>query len=442
MSMKLRQREARKMESINNKQKSMDGLSMEELKIEVTTFESHKTSSNINNIKHQLMTNPSSTDTIISLVHEVLNMAHHPLCRLFGECQYSIVQLIRPAVIEIERAGPLPHMVITKDDSSTIDGSRGVTDATTGVGTRRQDTTSSTSSSTSDTPVSTGVSRSHTTGSSTGSPTASNEGVVSSTDDVILPNDGEDEDEFVSMMEYKPDDNDVVFPSLIHLTCTLHYGNAQILNGLSSKLKVYLDGAIKLIHSALDKLVDSFINIYHVTSDDNIEVCRTALETMFFPAILPMLTTVHRVMNYDNECKLMTKMKSFLNATPKDLSVRRKLWLEDEAEPPYNLAINQLKKLLQLQTPSTKLDCLVELSKCIVQSIEDYHKPKEIAVGVDDILPIMSYVIIKSFIPELISECNLLHEFIHDSYMMGEEGFCLTTFDTALKYVQVMSHDE
>jgi hypothetical protein len=129
-----------------------------------------------------------------------------------------------------------------------------------------------------------------------------------------------------------------------------------------------------------DKLVDSFINIYHVTSDDNIEVCRTALETMFFPAILPMLTTVHRVMNYDNECKLMTKMKSFLNATPKDLSVRRKLWLEDEAEPPYNLAINQLKKLLQLQTPSTKLDCLVELSKCIVQSIEDYHKPKEIAV--------------------------------------------------------------
>ena len=25
------------------------------------------------------------------------------------------------------------------------------------------------------------------------------------------------------------------------------------------------------------------------------------------------------------------------------------------------------------------------------------------------------------------------------SYLMGEEGFCLTTFDTALRYVEVMS---
>lgn len=32
-----------------------------------------------------------------------------------------------------------------------------------------------------------------------------------------------------------------------------------------------------------------------------------------------------------------------------------------------------------------------------------------------------------------------VHVILLFSYMMGEEGFCLTTFDTALKYVEVMS---
>ena len=83
--------------------------------------------------------------------------------------------------------------------------------------------------------------------------------------------------------------------------------------------------------------------------------------------------------------------------------------------------------------------------------------------GVDDILPIMTYVIIRSGMPQLFTECAIMKEFIQEryvhvhgvsmplslslslslslpsSYMMGEEGFCLTTFDTALRYVAAMS---
>jgi hypothetical protein len=59
--------------------------------------------------------------------------------------------------------------------------------------------------------------------------------------------------------------------------------------------------------------------------------------------------------------------------------------------------------------------------------------------GVDDILPIMSYVIIRSALPQLVSETALMEEFIQDGYVKGEEGFCLTSFMTALKFVSRMS---
>lgn len=36
--------------------------------------------------------------------------------------------------------------------------------------------------------------------------------------------------------------------------------------------------------------------------------------------------------------------------------------------------------------------------------------------GVDDILPILTYIIIRSGLPQLVSECSIMEEFIHDGY--------------------------
>ena len=39
--------------------------------------------------------------------------------------------------------------------------------------------------------------------------------------------------------------------------------------------------------------------------------------------------------------------------------------------------------------------------------------------GVDDILPILSYMIIRSGLPMLVSECALMQEFIPERYALG-----------------------
>ena len=70
-------------------------------------------------------------------------------------------------------------------------------------------------------------------------------------------------------------------------------------------------------------------------------------------------------------------------------------------------------------------------------------------------LPIFSYIILRCGLPQMVSECSIMDEFIQEgyvyiivlwininasiSYLMGEEGFCLTSFQTALRYLTMMS---
>ncbi|MEQ2271977.1 VPS9 domain-containing protein 1 [Xenotaenia resolanae] len=56
--------------------------------------------------------------------------------------------------------------------------------------------------------------------------------------------------------------------------------------------------------------------------------------------------------------------------------------------------------------------------------------------GADDLLPILSFVALRCQCPQLVSECAALEEFIHESYLIGEEGYCLTSLQSALVYVE------
>ncbi|XP_042776514.1 VPS9 domain-containing protein 1 isoform X2 [Panthera leo] len=58
--------------------------------------------------------------------------------------------------------------------------------------------------------------------------------------------------------------------------------------------------------------------------------------------------------------------------------------------------------------------------------------------GADDLLPILSFVVLRSGLPQLVSECAALEEFIHEGYLIGEEGYCLTSLQSALSYVELL----
>uniref|UniRef100_A0A3Q3J7M5 VPS9 domain-containing protein n=1 Tax=Monopterus albus TaxID=43700 RepID=A0A3Q3J7M5_MONAL len=110
---------------------------------------------------------------------------------------------------------------------------------------------------------------------------------------------------------------------------------------------------------------------------------------------------------------------------------------------PYESAVQELKLLVTDYCPQKKLECLVRTLRLICACAEDcrcLHEvdatPRTSAIGADDLLPILSFVALQCQCPQLISECAALEEFIHEGYLIGEEGYCLTSMQSALAYVE------
>ena len=90
---------------------------------------------------------------------------------------------------------------------------------------------------------------------------------------------------------------------------------------------------VGLLHPLTDVLQQCFSNCYPIlSSGENQEVCRSVLEASFFPAIISLLTIVYRCKNYRSEVAVARNMLQRVNASPKDLAVRKKYWLIEQVK--------------------------------------------------------------------------------------------------------------
>ncbi|XP_070537434.1 VPS9 domain-containing protein 1-like isoform X2 [Ptychodera flava] len=221
-------------------------------------------------------------------------------------------------------------------------------------------------------------------------------------------------------------------------------------------LKRHLDVVTEDVHKYLDKLQIMFVVAYE-EMDTAIarDQCIASTETYFFQPIWQSVLTIFRLVNLKKEVLAATSMTQYMNALPQHIGVRKKFWLNDtligesDDSYPYKSAVIEIQKLPSYQSPLDKLECIVNMSRIVCTCVEDYYesqgKPRhapETAIGCDDLLPILSYVVIKSQLPQLVSECSALEEFIHEGYLFGEEGYCLTSLLTALSYICKLSEKQ
>ncbi|XP_072051978.1 VPS9 domain-containing protein 1-like [Amphiura filiformis] len=209
----------------------------------------------------------------------------------------------------------------------------------------------------------------------------------------------------------------------------------------------------------MDKLLSMLVAVYdELDSAGAKEQCISVIEDHFFKIIWQPLLTLFRRVNVRKEATAATAMTKYQYAVPEHIGVIKKLSLAqpegsvlnggNDDKYPYCEAVQELRKLTQYYSPLDKLECIVRSSRIIIQCVGDYYeqqgKPRrssETAIGCDDLLPILSYVIIKSAMPQIVSECSAMEEFIHEGYLFGEEGYCLTTLQTALGYVLKLAND-
>ncbi|KAM9854332.1 VPS9 domain-containing protein 1 [Aulostomus maculatus] len=215
-------------------------------------------------------------------------------------------------------------------------------------------------------------------------------------------------------------------------------------------IKEHLKTIVKDIHIAIDQLLSlCLLSFECLNTASSKDLCLASIEEAFFMPLWSALVALFRKVHREREVAFEKSMKLYEDASPADFGVPLKLFPQDpdtlQGSYPYECAVQELKLLTKDCCPQRKLECIVRTLRLICACAEDYRCLHEVdstsqtaAIGADDLLPILSFVVLQCQCPQLVSECAALEEFIHEGYLIGEEGYCLTSMQSALAYVESM----
>ncbi|KAM9228485.1 VPS9 domain-containing protein 1 [Leptosomus discolor] len=213
--------------------------------------------------------------------------------------------------------------------------------------------------------------------------------------------------------------------------------------GQEAALPEQLKGIVRDIHNAIDRLLSLTLLAFEgLNTAAGKDQCLACLEEAFFPPLWAPLLALYRSVHRPREAALARSMERHRHAGPADMGLSSRLFPPAPGCPAYGSAVEDLR-LIPLETcPRRKLECIVRALRGICECAEEYcgardgRTPASAAIGADDLLPILSYVVLQTGLPQLLSECAALEEFIHEGYLIGEEGYCLTSLQSALAYLQ------
>ncbi|XP_078256905.1 VPS9 domain-containing protein 1 isoform X1 [Rhinoraja longicauda] len=217
-------------------------------------------------------------------------------------------------------------------------------------------------------------------------------------------------------------------------------------------LQNHLKDIVTDVHNSIDKLLSLCILAFEpLNTATGKDQCLASIEETLFQPIWVFLLALFRRVNTQREMALDKSMQLYMSAGPADVGVTPKLFPKESASSndsyPYEVAVKELRLITKEYCPQKKLECIVRTLRLICECAEYYCNSNEAgaihvtsAIGADDLLPILSYVVLKCDITQLVSECAALEEFIHEGYLIGEEGYCLTSMQSALSYVESLSN--
>ncbi|XP_024205298.1 VPS9 domain-containing protein 1 isoform X15 [Pan troglodytes] len=199
-----------------------------------------------------------------------------------------------------------------------------------------------------------------------------------------------------------------------------------------------LKTTVEEIHNAIaDRLLSltllAFEGLNTAASKDR---CLACIEEPFFCPLWPLLLALYRSVHRAREAALSRSMELYRNAPPTAIGIPTKLLPQNPeakgaTDYPYCAAAQELGLLVLESCPQKKLECIVRTLRIICVCAEDYCPTPEAtpqagpppiaaaAIGADDLLPILSFVVLRSGLPQLVSECAALEEFIHEGRSWG-----------------------
>uniref|UniRef100_A0A8C7SZE7 VPS9 domain containing 1 n=1 Tax=Oncorhynchus mykiss TaxID=8022 RepID=A0A8C7SZE7_ONCMY len=253
----------------------------------------------------------------------------------------------------------------------------------------------------------------------------------------------EDLEQFLTQLDWAPSHGD---PDVTFEQSQLDQEEPLVQDLEMRDLKEHLKAIVKDIHIAIDQLLSlCLLSFECLNTASSKDLCVASIEEAFFTPLWSSLLALFRKVHRERELSFESSMRLYRDASPGDVGVASKLYPQDpvmlHGSYPYDSAVQELRLLCKDCCPQRKLECIVRTLRLICACAEDYSclheaESKTAAIGADDLLPILSYVALHCELPQLVSECAALEEFIHEGYLIGEEGYCLTSMQSALQYVE------
>eukprot|EP01114_Cavostelium_apophysatum_P021737 TRINITY_DN7667_c0_g1_i1.p1 TRINITY_DN7667_c0_g1~~TRINITY_DN7667_c0_g1_i1.p1 ORF type:complete len:652 (+),score=166.69 TRINITY_DN7667_c0_g1_i1:297-2252(+) len=201
-----------------------------------------------------------------------------------------------------------------------------------------------------------------------------------------------------------------------------------------------LDSLRNEILPFIDEIEDLLYQIYPILQKDPqlSEVVRTSVELALFSRFYQNLSELYKQRYEKEDTTYHDQCVRYKEVSPKQIGVTREFWFEGLDGPPYEEVYRILSSLTTTRNPTNKLNILLESTKTLCNTVMKYHESQlgtSVTIGADQLLPLLSYVLIKADIPFAYSEVMFMSDFISDAAIQGELGYTLATFQSCIQFL-------
>jgi hypothetical protein len=106
-----------------------------------------------------------------------------------------------------------------------------------------------------------------------------------------------------------------------------------------------------------------------------------------------------------------------------------------DTEIPYISAINELEKLEKLWNPRDKLKCLMMMQSLMRSSVVEFYRGREELSSMDDELPIVIFIVLKSKYSNLPADLNFIEHYISFESDAEYERRLLVNLSNSIQFI-------
>lgn len=206
----------------------------------------------------------------------------------------------------------------------------------------------------------------------------------------------------------------------------IFYGTAH----LSRRFNDFLDHA---------RMLFSKLPSWKHETEERTMSARDNLERYIMNRIAEVAFNTVQVPEQDNLLATRMKLLSFIE--PEALEIKESL----RNDMVLALARDELRKMNSYRTPSEKVACIVKCATVIFSSLnlargKGGTNDDQVA-GADDFLPIFIYVVLKSDVPKLASNCEFISSFHNPTRLLSKNGYCFVNLQSAIEFILNVDSD-